>query len=401
MVLPSLRVDDAKYVARAILGENVDEDIVRRVAVLGGDNSAGVVEAARTLVAVGDLIHDEERFLWRISPRAGVRAIPLVELLKERLAGLEEEPLRMLEAVCITPAGTPRLLVATIAEQDGLLAEVRREATDQLRKEAWLEGGSQLKPTSEFLRRLVLQRIPPARHAELCRFVAAAMTESSFFEGGLVNATLGYYHAEGGNAEEAATALLRAGDAALHARLHDATRRLAATAVQVHPHSSIRAVATRLSQAAASAAEEEDATSGTSISKTAVKALIKGDIDSVERTIDAAIAEGRDLVAADRVRVMTHLARGDTEAAMKVYARVQKSNKDDHSRARSSLTYAWILLHNGNARSAVRAALDALSATRAVKDPRGEAAALHTMAACYRTLGREKEAEAISDVAPV
>lgn len=402
--VPSLRVEDAKEVARAVLGPDTDEDVIRRVAVLGGDTPLGVVEAARTLVAVGDLVHDGARFIWRISPRTGVRSIPTEELLAERLTGLEDAPMRLLETIAMTPPGTPRLLVAAVAERDGLSMEVRREATARLRTEAWIANGPQLQPSSELLRRVVMHRMPPARAAELSRFVAEATRESTLGAGPLVEATVGYHLAQGGDTEEGALALLRAAEATLDAGYRNAPRRLAAAAVQMHPLGSIRTHASRIARAAPTEGPEAEASKavGDRVSQLAVGALLAGELDVVERTIEAAIAEGRDLAAADRIRAMAHLAKGDTDAAMKAFARLRRQNPDDlRGRARASLTLAWILLHAGDAEGGVRACLDALAAARRLKDPRGEAAALHTMAACYRALGRVAEADRVADAAPV
>ena len=400
VVLPSLRLDDAKVVAAEVLGEDADEDVIRRVAVLGGDTPLGVVEAARTLVAVGDVIRDGDRYRWRTTPRAGVRSIPTDRLLGERLSGLEEQPLRMLEAICITPAGTPRLLVAGIASNDGLTGIERRESVAQLHTESWIIDGPQLEPASELLRRLVISRMPPARRAELCRFAAAAMQASALFQGDLVQASVGHFLAEGGDKDGGARCLLVAAEAALAGGYSYAPRRLAAIAVQMFPHAHIREAAAAISRAAA---PEEPAEHGEgSVSQVAIHALLSGDLDAVERTIEVAIAEGRDLAAADRMRAMTHLAKGDTEAAMKALERVKldEDQPDYHARARWHLTRSWIFLHAGNGEEAVRSGLAALAATRTVKDPRGEAAALHTLAACYRTLGRP-EAESLADSAPV
>ncbi len=403
VLLPPLRVEDAKEVARAVLGPDTDEEVVRRVAVLGGDTPLGVVEAARTLVAVGDLIHDGGRFTWRVSPRTGVRSIPTEDLLTERLAGLEDAPMRLLEAIAMTPPGTPRLLVATVAERDGLSMEVRRDATVRLRSEAWIADGTQLQPSSELLRRVVMHRMPPARIAELSRFIAEATRESRWGAGPMVEATVGYYLAEGGDTEEGALALLRTAEALLAVGYRNAPRRLAAAAVQMHPLGSIRAEASRIVRADSNGNPDAGTPpAGDRVSQVAVSALLAGDIDVVERTIEAAIAQGRDLAAADRVRAMAHLAKGDTNAAMKAFARLRRQNPDDlRGRARASLTLAWILLHSGDAEGGVRASLDALASTRRLKDPRGEAAALHTMAACYRSLGRTEEADRIADAAPV
>lgn len=374
VMLPSLRLDDAKIVAAAVLGEDTDEDVVRRVAVLGGDTPLGVVEAARTLVAVGDLIQDQGRFRWRTSPRAGVRSIPTENLLSERLAGLEEQPLRMLEAICITPSGTPRLLVAGIASNDGLTGLERRESVAQLHTESWIAAGHQLEPASELLRRLVIARMPPARRAELCRFAAAAMQSSALFRGDLVQASVGHFLAEGGDKDQGARSLLVAAEAALAGGYSYAPRRLAAIAVQMHPHAHIRAAASEISRAAAP--EEQTDHGEGSVSQVAISALLAGDTDAVERTIEVAIAEGRDLAAADRMRAMTHLAKGDTEAAMKALARVRidEDEADYHARAGISPRRGSSSTRATGARRSVRRSLPwpprASSRIRAGKQPR-------------------------------
>ena len=398
LVLPQLRIDDAKAVAQETLGD-ADEDIVRRVAVLGGDSPLGVMEAARALIAAGDLVHDGEHFVWRLSPRAGVRAIPLDALLQERLTALEPGPLRMLEAVCVLPLGTPPTLVEAVAARDGLDPDAQAQALGRLRQEAFLERVGAPAPTSEMLRRLVIQNMPPARQAELYRFCARAMGEAESCRGELTRGTRGFYRAEGGDQAAGARDLLAAAEAARGAAMERPARRLAAAAVQVHPTRETRTAAAAISRGAGGEREGEDVVER--VSQVAVSALLSGDLDTVERTIEAAIAEGRDLAAADRVRAMAYLAKGETGAAMEAFRRArEKASGDDRTRARASLTLAWILLHAGNAEESIRAALDALAAARTLKDPRGEAAALHTLSACYKTLGRDEEAARIADASP-
>ncbi|MCU0676095.1 MAG: tetratricopeptide repeat protein, partial [Myxococcota bacterium] len=87
--------------------------------------------------------------------------------------------------------------------------------------------------------------------------------------------------------------------------------------------------------------------------------------------VDAAIAEGRDLAAADRVRAMAYLAKGDPARAMEVFERLARNTaREPRARARSALTLAWIRLHSGDATEAIRAALEALALVRRLKDPR-------------------------------
>lgn len=358
----------------------------------------GVVEAARTLVAAGDLVREEGHFRWRVGPRAGVRAIPLDSLLQERLGALEEAPMRLLEAVCMSPAGTPGLITASVAGHDGLDAERRHDATVALQNEAFVHGGPLLQPTSEHLRRLVLRNMPPARSAELSRFVAEAMTESALVSGPMAQATIGYFLQQGGAPAAAAEAILVAARASLESGLHAAARHLAAAAVQTHPLVEVRTEAGRISRAAAG---DEDDAKAARVSAIAVNALLAGDLEKVDRTIDAAIAEGRDLAAADRVRAMAFLAKGETENALAAFERARsKAGTDLRARARASLTLAWIRLHSGDVLASIRACLDGLADARRMKDPRGEAAALQTIAAALRSLGRDADADAVADASP-
>jgi hypothetical protein len=86
---------------------------------------------------------------------------------------------------------------------------------------------------------------------------------------------------------------------------------------------------------------------------------------------------------------------------MEVFERLARNTaREPRARARSALTLAWIRLHSGDATEAIRAALEALALVRRLKDPRGETAALHTLAACYRSLQRDADAQRLEDAAP-
>ncbi len=385
-VLPPLRSDDAKAVARTILGEAEDADIVRRVAVLGGDTVVGIEEAARTLVASGDLVHDGDAFRWRVKARTGARAIPIDALLQERLASLEELPMRMLETVCVCPQGTSASELGYVAEADGLDEGRQEEALSRLKSEALVDERNE--PSSEHLRQMVVISMPPARLAELHRFLADAIASQS--AGALAWATVGFCQAEGGQPEDGARALLEAADAALKLQLEDGARRLAAAAVKIFPSADTRAAAARISRAAVSV--DGPRPKGDRISLRAVHALMKGDVESVERALDMAVAEGRDLAATDRVRAMAFLARGDTASAMAAMARARNASEGNlKSRTRDALTLAWIFLQSGEVEHCVRAALDALAAARRTEDERGEAAALKTLASAYARVQRSED----------
>src|SRR5690606_9941327 len=108
----------------------------------------GVIEAARTLVSRGDLIHTEDGFAFRqrVKPRKG--SVPLSRLITERLRGLETSALRMLEIVALCPPGTPRSVLDRALELDGLNERKRRVATETLEREAWITGHTAILPSS-------------------------------------------------------------------------------------------------------------------------------------------------------------------------------------------------------------------------------------------------------------
>ncbi len=396
ILLPVLRGEDAKALAKELVGKAAD-DVIQRIATLGGDTAVGVAEAGRMLVASGDLIWNGKGFVWRNSPRSGVRAIPLPKILEERLDGLEDQARRLLEAVCAAPAGAPRLLVAAIAEHDGLTSELRREAASRLRDEGFVTSGNIMEPCSSALRRVVMQQTPPSRRAELFRFVAQAMTNSSVFEGMLAQATIGHYFSQGSNGRDGAESFLRAAEGCIAAGLPDNQRKLSAAAVACCPDPDIRtraaAIARRQPPDSLSISLEE-ATSA----DVAVGALLRGDLGGAEKVLEGAIAAGKDLGAANRLRAMVLMAKGDITGAQAMLDRVPESDEYD-VRARLELSRAWLKLHLGEINAAARQALLALALARRSENRRGEAAALHTLAACFRTLGRTDEADAISHAA--
>jgi hypothetical protein len=239
--------------------------------------------------------------------------------------------------------------------------------------------------------------MPPARLAELHRFLADAIASQS--AGPLAWATVGFCLAEGGQPEDGAKAVLEAAEAALELKLEDGARRLAAAAVQLFPSADTRAAAARISRSAVHESEPRPQTER--ISLRAVHALMQGDVDSVERALDMAVAEGRDLAATDRVRAMAFLARGDTASAMAALARAREAGDGDlRSRTRDALTLAWVFLQSGEVEACVRAALDALAAARRNDDERGQVAAMKTLASAYRRIDWEAEQERILAAVP-
>lgn len=420
--LSGLRPRDARAVAREILGPHTDEDVVRRVAVLGGDTPLGVVEAARTLVAAGDLVFGEGGFSWRRSPRAAHEGIAAESLIEERIATLAPTLHRVLEAVCVAPIGASNAVLRLVLLADGLGEDDLPRAISELRGEALLREDDPWQPTSDLLRHVVQEAMQPARQSELDRFVADAIAQTSHRDGEFVKATIGWYLAEGGRERDGARALIEAGRAAQLSGFTRAALRLAAAAVQFDESDQTRAAATTLTRAAtraipppvpraargasyvppapASVVAPAEPDAETDLVERSIAAIHDRDFEAADRLVDIAIAEGRDRCAAERVRALACLARGEREDAMRHLAQSRSIARDERAEARGALAHALILLHVGDMHGAVRAALASLGTSRARRDPRGEAATLHVLALCYRILGRVEDADAIEEASP-
>ncbi len=410
--LPMVRMDGAREIAEAILGANTPDDVSRRVAVLGGESPLGVLEAARALIAGGDLVHDGEAFRWRTRPRAGVRSIPVEGHIEERVVSLDPTSRRILEAVCAVPSGSPGELARTVAMADGIGIDHLAGGIERLCAEAFLAPEEPLYATSTMLRAVVVQAMPAPRTSEMYRFIAGAMETAASKDAEFEKATIGYYLAEGGQEQEGARALIEAGRAAALAGFPRAAVRLAAAAVQYDPSAKIRNAATTLSrsvstqgrtsappppQTVIAIAEEIEQRAGEDsegVGASAVAALKDRDFDSVERLLDIAIAEGHDRAAAERLRALTELGRGELEAALFALHKSRDAlPADDAARARNELARAIILLGARSPVLAVRAALKALRLARAAETRSGELASLKTLSLCFLALGRAEEAK--------
>lgn len=130
--LPALKLEDARAVAADILGLETDDPVVRRIGVLGGDTVLGIVECIRTLIATGDLVESGGAFAWRTRPRKGARAIPMEAWLAERMALVSPDAQRLLELLALTPAGLPWAELLALAARDGLDAGETRAAGEEL-----------------------------------------------------------------------------------------------------------------------------------------------------------------------------------------------------------------------------------------------------------------------------
>ncbi|MGE3633830.1 MAG: hypothetical protein AB7P00_28275, partial [Sandaracinaceae bacterium] len=195
--VPALKLADARAVAESILGPKTDPEVTRRVAVLGGDTVIGVLEAARTLVASGSLVHSDDGFEWRVSPRQGAVSIDTLTFLGERLELLDANARRLLDGLCVIPDGETRELLAAVAKQDGIGESAFDRALARLQRDALATDGSRPRPLSSLFRWRVRTLIPPSRVMELNRFVARALEARG--GGACEAALLGYYRATGGD----------------------------------------------------------------------------------------------------------------------------------------------------------------------------------------------------------
>ncbi|MBX3272525.1 MAG: hypothetical protein KF729_19860 [Sandaracinaceae bacterium] len=235
-VIPALKTADARLVAEQILGPSTDPDVARQVAVLGGDTVIGVVEAARTLIATGEVVRgDGDAFVWRAGPRRGVDMISTDELLSERIDLLDGEARQVLETLCVAPDGAARDLIESVAARDGIGPATFDRSLERLVKEAFARDEARPRPTSSLLRWRMLELIPAARSMELHRFVGEALAAHPH-EHAPLRAELAYYLVEGGRHEEG--------------------RPLAAAAVEALVEAGYRRAATHLSSWIASTTAE-------------------------------------------------------------------------------------------------------------------------------------------------
>ncbi len=413
LALPTLSPADALVVAGGVLGADAEPSLVRRLALLGGETTAGLLEAAYALAATGDVVRRGNRLTWRRAPRAASGAAPLQSLVSERLALLDEDAQRTLEVLCVLAEAAPAAVARRVAARDGLDAERFTRSLDILRAERlWAPPPEPAQP-GFVVRSVVLEAIPPARLVELHRLCAEALRahadadEQVFFLGSVAS-----HLAEAGLPEDAASTLLQAAGRARGAGLERAALRLAAAAVRVDPRDETRrAAATFASDRGPdtgvvadpnpAAAQPHETSTGTpapteslDTANRAVRAIIARDFDAVERVVEAALAAGGPPAAAERIRAVAQLARGDAGRALRTLRRQQGAGPGGQSEStRAMLALALVLAGSGEPVGAVRAAVAALASARRRGDASGEEAALRTLARCYRALGRTRDAE--------
>ncbi len=425
LTLPPLRLTDARLIAEHTLSLEAGSDVARRVAMLGGDSRVGVIEAARTLITAGDLIHDGHKFIWRTGPREGAGAVTVDALLAERINGLDPAAYRMLEVLCTSAPCAPRSRISTAAAFDGLDESDHDRALRVLRDEGLLDDRGNLEPASGLVRTTFRTNMPPARAAELHRYTIEAVRAEPVMHDDecFARALLGFHLAEGGLETEAAVALLAAARGAVNTGFQRSAVRLAAAAVQLDGSPETRLLASKIARAVdkrtpadgapvkspqsappPSEAQAEPPPTNTRADSTriaheamraAIDAILAGDFEAVERCLDTALAAGQSRESAERLRAMAHLARGNVGDALRTLQHAADQRDLAQPTARDAIANALVQLQSGHAGEAVRSALDALGNARARSDKPGQAAALHVLAACYTALERKADADSL------
>ena len=410
--LPALDPNEALLVAAGVLGPGARTDVATQLVITGGTTVLGIVEAARTMVATGDIVHDGEGFIWRDESAERRQHLGPRALLEERFATLDTSSMRFLEVACTAlPASSAQVVDAAVA-LDGISASARQRALEALVNDGLLTP--QAKPDSEFLRRAVVQRMPPARRTEVYRFVAQALHTAEPLVGPSMAATVGAYLCEGGDLVRGAHAILEAGSlAADNGYTHSAVR-LAAAAVQYQPDAETREGASEISRAvrlpSGPPREEEEEEERPTIpvpvadlddpAEAIVRALKERDHETFDALIDSSIAAGGDLTGAHCLRVVAYVTREDVPAAKQALAAAKTSpNQTAAGAIRISIASACLQLARGRRRDAMIDALEALAAARSQQDGQGEAAALKMVSATCLAAGLESDANRLAHVA--
>lgn len=226
--LPPPTREGSAEIARRLLGAGTPEEVVRGVAELGGDSVLGIVEASRTLVAVGDLVREDDGFRWRLDPPSEPHAPSTEELLERRMGLLPADSRRLLEIVCVAPDGWPTEWIRDVAARDGMsLARFHRARTGLLR-EALVTDARTLRPISTPLRWAVRARLGSGVDEDLHRRVSQV---ADAVAPGSVEAL--FYQAEGGDVSRALPPLGEAEAVVREAGYERAAARMSAYAALV------------------------------------------------------------------------------------------------------------------------------------------------------------------------
>ena len=408
--LPAIDPSEALLVAAGVLGPNADTEIAKQLVITGGTTVLGIGEAARTMVATGDLVHDGKGFVWREEAGERRQYLGPRALLEERFATLDTSSMRYLEVACTAlPASSGQVIDAAVG-LDGIPESTRRRCLEALVSDGLLTP--QGKPSSELLRRAVLQRMPPARRSEVYRFVAEALHTAEPLVGPSMAATVGAYLCEGGDLERGAHAILEAGSLAADLGYTASAVRLAASAVQYQPDVDTRSAASEISKAVRlpsvpSPDLDEDRptipVAEAALENTAeavVQVLKDRDHQQFDALIESAIAAGGDLTGAHCLRVVSYISREDIQSATEALEAARKSpNRKPGATIRVSIASACLQLARGRRHDAMIDSLEALAAARAQEDGPGEAAALKMVSATCLAAGLNSDADRIAGVA--
>jgi len=409
--LPALDPNEGLLVAAGILGPEANTEIARQLVITGGTTVLGITEAARTMVATGDIVREGNTFVWRDETAERRQHLGPRALLEERFATLDTSSMRFLEIACAAlPASSAQVVDAAVA-LDGIPDGTRRRALEALVNDGLLTP--QGKPDSELLRRAVVQRMPPARRTEAYRFVAHALHTAEPLVGPSMAATVGAYLCEGGNLGRGAHAILEAGSLAADNGYTGAAVRLAAAAVQYQPDVETREGASEISRAVRLPSrppkdEEEEERPTIPIPEEEledpieeiVRTLKEGDHDKFDALIESSIAAGGNLTGAHCLRVVSYVSREDVAAAKQALEAAKKSpNQTPAAVIRIAIASSCLQLARGRGRDAMINALEALAAARAQEDGPGEAAALKMVSATCLAAGLESDANRLAHVA--
>ena len=407
--ISSLEPNEALVVASSILGPDSDIEIAKQLVITGGTSVLGVVEAARTMIATGDIVHDGHRFRWREEQVERRQHLGPRALLEERFATLDSSSMRFLEVACSAlPASSTQVVDAAVA-LDGVPTDARKRALEALINDGLLSA--QAKPESELLRRAVVQRMPPGRRTEVYRFVAQALHSAEPLVGPAMAATVGAYLCEGGDTERGAHALLEAGSLAADQGYNSAAVRLAAAAVQYQPDRSTRSAASEISKSVrlpsgppVDEVEERPTMPVPAVEEQptveVIHALRAKDHAKFDDLIEGSIARGGDLASAHCLRVVSYVVRQDLRNAKKALDAAKRAPASGPAGGvRVSIASACVQLALGQPRNAMIDALEALCAARSEQDGAGEAAALKMVSAACLAAGLETDADRLAHVA--
>lgn len=410
--------------ASETLGRPHDPALAQHVVYLAGTTALGTLEACRTLVTTGDLVPTDGTLSWRTGPRAAHGAASVQDLLAEQLSSLSATAHRLLEAVCVSPPFSTRDFVEAVGRGDGLSEADAALAFPELQEAGWLTAAGHLGHRHREVREAILVGMPPARSAELHRFAGSVWQDwNEVATPGFSRALLGYYWWQGGRLELASACLMDAAEQAVACDFPRAGVRLAANAVHLAPDDRIRDRArdlvrgvegdrttqfTRATRNTPSTPPKQQA--GVDAPQNAVRAacaaIARSEPETAERLLDAAVAAGWRRPAAQRLRAVSQLCRGDLVAARQALEGASPADADTgretHEPTNPRDTVAWALVHleSGDPLAAIRNALAALATCRMhPPDQAGQAAALATLAASYRCLGEASKADALAELA--